>query len=261
VLRGDVSVSENAVGPGITGFNSATWYVAMKRYYNFDVAATANQGARGFNLKVFRFWPDVITGATPWGNNCFVGWQGSEGLNSGRATDEYTSVDGGFYFGTRGPFLPQTWLNEQIIHRIGDIDVQNGVFSYIRNGDNLMYDWKDTATGQIQSGLRLWRLRTTDRPNIHTQFYFDQVSNGTGPGPLYVYYDNIYIDNTWARVMLCDTPTWSACTKPEVQIPVTWSDSKIEAVVNYGDLDVSQPIYAYVVNQAGISNENGVLLP
>ena len=120
---------------------------------------------------------------------------------------------------------------------------------YVRNGVDI---WNKD---------RRWQTRTSTRPYRYNGFVFDQVSNGTATGPLYVYYDNIYIDNTWARVMLCESSSWAVCKKQEVQIPVAWSNTQIDVKVNTGDLNVNSGMYVYVVDANGDSSSVGKIIP
>jgi len=49
-------------------------------------------------------------------------------------------------------------------------------------------------------------------------------------------YDDLFADNTRARVEVGDASTWSGCSQREVQIPTAWSGSSITIDVNKGDL-------------------------
>jgi len=244
VLRGDVSIDEGAKGPLISKFVHDQWYIFYKRYYDFDISVDG--GVIGFNLKTNRMWSDFFGGGAPWGNNIYIGYQGAEGINSGRTFNEYTNVQGA----TRGfSFYPRVWHTDQIVYKTSDLDVQNGIFSYVRDGVSV---WSEN---------RRWRTNDSERPNKYNQIVFDQVSNGTGSGPLYIYYDDIYIDKTWARVMLCESQTWAECKQHEIQIPVVWSDKEITLNVNFGDLNPDVSAYVYVVDESGAVNQNGVKLP
>jgi len=265
-LRDDVSTNEGAKGVAIFGFDlTKRAYLSFKRYYAYDI--TTNQGSVGFNNKALRIWPDVLTGALPYGNNVFWGWQGSEGLNSFRSTNEntQTSFAQGTVraSGTRGIWKFGQWQNEQVIYQASGIDVADGIFSWYRDGDNIMNNWvNDSTGGDPIPGERRWVFRTAERPNYHSKIFFDQVSNGTrtDAGALYVYYSNIYIDDTWSRVMLSSAATWSGALDVEVQIPSAWTDRSISVTVNLGDLNPSGPLYLYVVDQDGNVNTNGYRL-
>jgi hypothetical protein len=46
----------------------------------------------------------------------------------------------------------------------------------------------------------------------------------------------------------------------EVQIPTAWNDKEIIVQLNLGGLDLSKPLYLYVFDKNGESNQNGLLL-
>jgi hypothetical protein len=50
------------------------------------------------------------------------------------------------------------------------------------------------------------------------------------------FYDDIYVDTTYSRVMLGNNSTYSSCTVIDPQIPSTWARSSITVTVNQGAL-------------------------
>ena len=84
------------------------------------------------------------------------------------------------------------------------------------------------------------------------QNYF---GNGMAGSPT-VWLDDIYIADTQARVEVCDTPTWTARTHCEVQIPTAWIDTAITITVNTGSLP-NGTAYLYVLNASGSVDANG----
>lgn len=72
-----------------------------------------------------------------------------------------------------------------------------------------------------------------------------------------IYYDDIYIDNTQARVMLCDAATWAARSNCEIQIPTAWADGSVGINVNQGKFAANSNAYLYVVDGNGNANANG----
>lgn len=72
--------------------------------------------------------------------------------------------------------------------------------------------------------------------------------------------DEIYVDYTWARVEIGNAPTWSGCTRREIQIPSAWSDTSITVTVNQGALQSLGSAFLYVVDANGNVNQNGYAL-
>jgi hypothetical protein len=72
-----------------------------------------------------------------------------------------------------------------------------------------------------------------------------------------LYYDNIYIDNSWARVEIGDADTYDNCTHREIQIPVTWESGHISLKVNPGSFDLNNSVFLYVFDGSGAVNAKG----
>ena len=69
--------------------------------------------------------------------------------------------------------------------------------------------------------------------------------------------DDVYVDTTWARVMLGDASSWSSCTHRETQIPSAWSPSVITVTANQGSFTDGEAAYLYVVDADGNVNATG----
>lgn len=236
-LRFDLSSTSGAGGLH-TQFNSDRLYVSMKRRYAFSIADSSTWGDIGFNLKVLRLWSDMGS------NNIHFNYQGKEGIGSGRVAAELTNT-GTLWTGGSVPYQANTWTHEEWVYQVSSLNTENGVFDFYRNG-KLMWN-------------KRFQNRTNSYPDRYRLLYFDQVSNGTGPGPYYVYYDDIYVDESWHRIVLSDASSWSNASRRELQIPVAWSNGSITFQVNLGDFTASQAsnLYLYVVDGEGNANSSG----
>ncbi len=92
-----------------------------------------------------------------------------------------------------------------------------------------------------------------------------RIENLEIEGPLtgrdaYVYLDDLYVDTTFARVMLCTSPAWEACTDREPQLPLAWADGSITIQVAAGALADLAHAYLYVVSPSGEVNAAGFSL-
>jgi hypothetical protein len=68
----------------------------------------------------------------------------------------------------------------------------------------------------------------------------------------------IYIDNTRARVEICNANTKASSSHCEIQIPqTTWGDTGLEIKLNQGSFADSSSAYLYVVDAAGDANTSG----
>ncbi len=82
-------------------------------------------------------------------------------------------------------------------------------------------------------------------------------ANPRNDGKFDLYVDDVYLDNSLARVEIGNASTWSASTRREIQIPSSWSSSAINVDVNLGAFDEEDEVYLYVVDKDGNVNENG----
>ncbi|MFA6252909.1 MAG: MopE-related protein [Patescibacteria group bacterium] len=73
-----------------------------------------------------------------------------------------------------------------------------------------------------------------------------------------VYYDDIYVDNTQARIEICNSQNKDSATQCEIQIPhTTWNDGQIQITANRGSFIAGQSAYLYVVDSNGNVNSSG----
>jgi hypothetical protein len=72
-----------------------------------------------------------------------------------------------------------------------------------------------------------------------------------------LYYDNIYIDNSFARVEIGDSNSYDNCTHREIQIPITWISDHIQVKFNKGSFPDNQTVYLFVVDENGNPVGNG----
>jgi hypothetical protein len=85
--------------------------------------------------------------------------------------------------------------------------------------------------------------------------YFHQLELGEwnstgGTGRAITMWDDVYIDNSWARVEVCN----SGKTHCELQPPTAWSASSITATLNQGSFADDDTVYAYVIDSVGDSS-------
>ena len=83
------------------------------------------------------------------------------------------------------------------------------------------------------------------------------VESGGPEYPVTLFVDDIYIDNTWARIEIGDKPQYDSCTHREVQIPSDWSSTKIQFTANKGSFNNDTTLYVYVSDANGTMNSQG----
>lgn len=135
--------------------------------------------------------------------------------------------------------------------------------------------------GSVTDG---WRIIELSRPGTGTTFkinsetnknYLDDVTKGTHPinaiklgwylgnnlatGNTTLYYDDIYMDNTFQRVELCDASTKAASTHCEIQPTTVWSDTAATATLNSGSFTAGSQVYALVYDASNAVASYGPL--
>lgn len=230
------TLGDKPAGPvGIT-FSSNELYIYVQRYYDFSIANPANWGSMGLNLKTTRMWSNFGTG----GHDILLGYQGKEGVDSARITAELTQ-NGSVWPGAKAEQVADKWLQEEFVYKASDLNQQDGIFDYIRNGQSA-YTQK-------------FITRTSAYPSLYKMLFFDQVSNGLAPN-LHVYYDNIYVDDVLNHVVISNSPTYDQASTRVIEVPVSWSDNQIKIHFRSGRLS-GKDYYIYVIDKDGNANPNG----
>ena len=85
----------------------------------------------------------------------------------------------------------------------------------------------------------------------HTWEVGGQIYAGGG----FLGFDDVYFDNTRARVEIGNVSSWEACTHREIQLPTAWSDNSITITVNQSSFKDGDTAYLFVVDADGnVSN-------
>ena len=108
---------------------------------------------------------------------------------------------------------------------------------------------------RITQSLGNAALRTTSSDWTFWAFggtYYSQCGNN--PGTIDV--DEFYMDDTKARVEVCNASSFSSSTACEVQVPTAWSDTSVTFTMKRGQLSAGTA-YVYVFNPSGNVNAAG----
>ncbi len=225
-------------------FNSDRLYLHRKTYEDFDI--TKDYGIKPgttlktFNFKTVRFWSKQASLGV---NNMHVNAQGAEN-SAFRITPENTDKTIWSNSFTNKPLfqIPKKWKVEEIEYKTSSIGIRNGIFKFYQNG--------------ILGTDNKFINRNTKQPDRYAWVSQSQVSNGAQSGSI-MYYDSLYLDDTWHHVVICKSKTWTTCGNREIQIPTTWTDTKIIIHTNLGGFNTESSLFLYVVNKDGVANDNG----
>ena len=166
-------------------------------------------------------------------------------FNSGNVQSYYNSGTwGGGINGTPDQMLFDTWQRIEGYYVASTPSTANGV-TWLRrvgrSGDMLASSSLITRN----SNDPLWRYIRFG------QAYSNPTACGTETGGLKVYLDDIYVDNTQARIEIGNNSIWSNCTHREIQIPSAWSSTSVTATVNQGSFTDGQQAWVFVVDSNG----------
>lgn len=128
------------------------------------------------------------------------------------------------------------------------------VLAYVNSGIGVHDGWVELRIG----GQRVFRADAVDFFSTSaTATNFGDVQLGgyygfDASGVVYVRsFDDVYIDQSFARVVLCDAPVFSDCRHLENQIPTAWSDTQITFTFARGSFVSGETTYLHVIDEAG----------
>jgi hypothetical protein len=215
-------------------------YHYQKRYFTFDLSV---------GIKIWRLWP--LTGS----NDFFSTYSHGGGAAAGNEIEPSINSPIGGYQG----FVPaiNQWHTDEFIWQYSGgngLNTDNSTAPCNSTG-NACGIWDYTIDGVLSQH----RENVDNGANTQVQLRTD---NYTGPfePPDYtskVYIDNIYIDDTYARIMIGNASTWAASTIREIQIPSAWSGTSITVTLNQGSFNSLSGTYLYVFDANNTANAVG----
>jgi len=207
-------------------------YIFKKEKQNFLITSDTQ------NWKIWRMWSPSFTYPNIYAAS-----------SNGRVYTEGLGSESGYW----GNFRVTTtdWVTVELIVRASTYGVKDGLLKII-------YNCQEKASGTIMT------RDSTDSDYMTMNFVVHGVLANMGSwNPAWstannrMWADDVYVDTTWARVMIGDAATWSGCTRKEIQIPSAWSDTSITATFNQGAFSTGASAWLYVVDSAGTVNSAG----
>jgi hypothetical protein len=211
-----------------TRFQWKNW--RLKNTNDYHVALDDHSGIIG----------DCWWGANPgiWGNADVQIYCDGSALQDEKATLESDA------------FLFDTWQRIEAYYEKSDTGTENGQFEWRRigrsSGEVIVSNYT-AMTHTADCSDQLWRY-------LLLGHYYGNLSGGEGRD-MKIYYDDVYLSSTQARVEIGDALTWENCTHREIQVPTAWSSSSITVTVNQGSFKNGDSAYLFVVDGDGnVSN-------
>lgn len=242
-------------GPGSTGhffeYGGSTapqwfvqYWVKLASNWHWGAGTSTSSDAGLSNVKFFRLFP---TGSRGYSNVGFAmaGWESGavHRFVETASPDTYLAGDAWAWF------TLNVWHNVQVQYSENSgVDQNNGTLRLWIDG--VPRDSTTTLNTNVGSN----GTAVNKRPYIIGFFDAWPTSAAT---PMYAYYSDIYVDNTWARVEIGDASTYAASRHLEVQIPTAWANGSITTTINQGSFAVGSTAYLYVIDSSGQANTNG----
>lgn len=149
-------------------------------------------------------------------------------------------------------------------------------FTFAAYRDNqwqyMMIEYEESDYGIANGAVSIYKSSTAENPTaiqkISSSDKLSQIENGlvaeyaklraivaSGATRADVYYDDIYIDNTWQRVEIGDNAVFANCTHREIQPALTWSDTGITGTFNQGSFETGDTVYFFVIDENGTPSD------
>lgn len=216
-------------------------YAFVKRRYDYDLKPD--------NHKFFRIWQPDWKNSILWNYNWGSAYQMRNSQCSPQINPEQTEPNYVIKLGAENFPPVGQWQTEEFFVRIeSEIGQYDGVMGYRLN--NIQHrSWADN---------RAMFCADHNKPltYVFVDNYSDHLKHNPKPGD-FIWVDDVYMDTSWARVLIGNDPYYDACTNIEIQIPSQWSDSSITIAVNRGSLAPCKTYYLYVFNADGNVNAEG----
>lgn len=227
------------------------WFVQywFKLGDDWDWGSTDHSGKDRFlsNIKVFRLWnpgstdENFVVALNGWVNSIEYVMEGVRGEPNGK-----------FLSGFKSKLKDGRWHLLQFA--FGDnwgLDQKDGEFHAWVDGKLVVSDKKILTREDFPGYKRPFIIGLSEVWGPNSE------KGETDKSPNSFYIDDIYMDNSWARIELGDNPIYESCSHREIQIPTEWSETKISFKVNVGSFVPGARAYLFVINDHGQSNTVG----
>lgn len=216
---GRESTGAFAIGSSIT---SDTFYCFLKRKQAYSSKSPLED-----NWKEYRFWNGSVGGLP----DMYISNQGFFPEFTNACSESFTWMD--------SPWVElelNEWNTDEVFIKQSTLNSCNGNIYRRINNQNCGYtsNLLSTKSSAYPDGYNLWLIQ--EDPTGSSTFNTDK----------FVYYDDVYMDNTFSRVMIGDASTLDACEHIEIQIPSAWSENEITIKTRIGGLGSLSGKYVYI---------------
>lgn len=214
--------------------------LTQTRYYlDFWVYFTGSGTPEPQNIKPWRLHQN--NAGAP---NAYFGFAGPSTDDTGFGRDG-TSISDGGWFGSSDNGVGRSlsgadwyrWNHFQILLDVGTPGSTNGTLITYVNGQLRM---------NYRSNIRVLASGYANFPELYLGNYIRSDPHVD----TFACWESVYVDSSWARVELGNSPTYTQATQREIQRATSWATDRIDVVWNRGNL--TGTLYAYVCTEANI---------
>lgn len=146
-------------------------------------------------------------------------------------------------------YSDRKWYHVQLTFKHSDPNVSNGTIRHLINNQVHGYNSSNVVT----------RINSRPFNQIRIGHYWattaqEGCQSNSGAR---IYTDNVYIDTSWARVIIADASTLSNAKHTEMLIPTSWNSSQIQATFNSGSFASGSTVYVFVVDENDAASAQG----
>ena len=229
-----------------------TWYVTFKQYIPTSVHNNDVYTLQSPNWKMIMF--DASSAAAGWTMQ-----GGGGGYHYWSADDNYPFDEDDTNYYMKGSFqtTPGSYPPPSFLDQVGTWTSMTILFSTAE--DDHTFEMRQAGIDVATAGCTNCNTSISTKGALAIGGYgvYDNVDpDGLTYNGMKRYFDDLYADNTYSRVVLGDAPTYSACTIIEPQIPTVWYETSITVTANFGEL--TDTAYLYVFDSTNDANATGV---
>lgn len=235
---GCLKATDNS-GVWTANVNGFAWNALNQKMYLFRKIKKNFAVDDDLNWKVWRLWAINFSLPNTYiqiGNGCFY-TEGGVMPRCAYLTDK-TSARG----------VINEWKTDEIIIKSNSaLDQADATFEFWVNGALAGHaPYSDYMT-------HTFKMRDADHDTDMTMnFVVHGVkANTTFPDDYRYWADDVYLDTTWARVMIGNASTLASSTHREIQIPSAWTDGSITITINQGTFAQGTNAYLFVIDADG----------
>jgi hypothetical protein len=153
--------------------------------------------------------------------------------------------------------IPSTfsgWVNVVLMSDTGTNDNNAATMDGMRIIAVSSPDFSSTYQQKIESGMNYLDDETKGQHPIDSLKIGWYLGNNLLTGNTTLYYDDIYMDNTFSRVEIGNNSVYERCTHREIQIPISWKNDHIKFKANINAFKNGENLYLFVFNEDNVGN-------